>query len=41
MTDYFIADFYCAEKRLIVAIGGEIHKNQKEKDQQRDKILPT
>ena len=31
----FIADFYCAEKRLVVEIDGGIHNLQREQDQQR------
>jgi len=36
---YFVADFYCAEKKLILEIDGAIHKLQEEYDQQRDFIL--
>jgi len=28
---YFIPDFYCAEKKLVVELDGGIHKYQKEK----------
>jgi len=31
----FITDFYCAEKRLVVEIDGDIHDLQKEQDEQR------
>jgi very-short-patch-repair endonuclease len=31
----FIADFYCAEKRLVVEIDGDIHEFQKNQDEQR------
>jgi len=31
----FIADFYCAEKRLIVEVDGDIHNLQMEQDQAR------
>ncbi len=36
---YFIADFYCAEKKTIIELDGNIHINQKEYDQRRDTIL--
>ena len=36
---FFIADFYCAEKKLIIEIDGKIHDSQKEYDERRDEIL--
>lgn len=36
---YFIADFYCAEKKVIIELDGGIHKDQKEYDENRDLIL--
>lgn len=36
---FFIADFYCHEKQLVVELDGKIHDNQKDYDQQRDLIL--
>ena len=36
---YFVADFYCAERKLIVELDGKIHLNQQEKDYIRDVIL--
>lgn len=36
---YFISDFYCHQLKLIIEIDGEIHKEQIEYDQYRDKIL--
>jgi len=36
---YFIADFYCAEKKLVIELDGKIHDFQKEDDQHRDEIL--
>ena len=36
---HFIADFYCAELKLIVEIDGRIHDYQKEYDQYRSEIL--
>ena len=38
---YFIADFYCAEEKLIVKIDGKIHDLQKEYGQSRDEILES
>lgn len=31
----FIADFYCAERRLVIELDGDIHNFQKEEDEQR------
>ena len=31
----FITDFYCADKRLVVEIDGDIHALQREQDEQR------
>ncbi len=36
---YFVADFYCAEAKLILEIDGSVHKYQEEYDLQRDFIL--
>lgn len=36
---YFVADFYCAENKLILEIDGAIHKLQEEYDLQRDFVL--
>lgn len=36
---YFVADFYCHEKRLVIELDGKIHEFQKEKDHRRDLIL--
>ena len=36
---FFIADFYCHEKKLVVEIDGGIHESQKEYDSLRDKIM--
>ena len=38
---YFIADFYCAEKKLIIEVDGKIHDFQKEEDQHREEILKS
>lgn len=37
--NFFIADFYCAEKNLVIELDGRIHRYQKYYDQQRDLIL--
>lgn len=36
---YFVTDFYCAEKKLVIEVDGKIHDFQKEEDQRRDEIL--
>jgi len=33
--DFFIADFYCHEARLVVELDGEVHKAQREYDDGR------
>ncbi len=38
---YFIADFYCAEKRLVIEVDGKIHDFQKEDDEHREEILKS
>jgi len=35
----FIADFYCAEQRLIVEIDGAVHDGQAESDAERSRLL--
>ena len=35
----FIVDFYCHKYSLIIEINGEIHKIQKEQDEERERIL--
>lgn len=37
----YVVDFYCASKRLIIELDGEVHntEEQKEKDQHRDQNL--
>ncbi len=37
--DFFIADFYCHQKRLVIELDGGIHEGQKEYDKGRDQIL--
>ena len=36
---FFIADFYCAEKKLVIELDGIIHDFQKNYDKNRDKII--
>ena len=36
---YFIPDFYCAEKKVIIEIDGKIHEFNKKKDKWREDIL--
>jgi very-short-patch-repair endonuclease len=36
---FFIADFYCAEKKLIIEVEGKIHDFQKDNDKRRELIL--
>ena len=36
---FFVADFYCAEKSLVVELDGKIHEFQKDYDENRDQIL--
>jgi len=36
---YFIPDFYCAEKSVIIEVDGKIHEFQKEKDEHSEEIL--
>lgn len=36
---FFIADFYCHEKRLIVEADGVIHKYRKNEDKERTEII--
>ena len=36
---FIVADFYCAEKRLVVEVDGGIHNRMRDKDLARDIIL--
>jgi len=36
---FYIADFYCHTKHLIVELDGSIHNKQKEEDKLRDKVV--
>jgi very-short-patch-repair endonuclease len=37
--DYYIPDFYCSEKKVVIELDGKIHNFQKEQDEFRDSIL--
>jgi very-short-patch-repair endonuclease len=36
---FFIADFYCAERKLVIEIDGETHDGRQDYDEARTKIL--
>lgn len=36
---HYIVDFYCPRKKLAIEIDGEVHSNQKEYDEIRDKFM--
>jgi very-short-patch-repair endonuclease len=36
---FFIGDFYCAEKKLVIELDGKVHAYQKYYDYQRDLVL--
>ena len=36
---FFVADFYCYEKRIIIELDGEIHKYKLQEDKNRTDIL--
>ena len=36
---FFIADFYCHEKKLVIELDGQIHEKQKEYDQYRTLMI--
>jgi len=36
---FFIADFYCHKKKLVVEIDGGIHESQKDYDDFRDEVM--
>jgi len=38
---YFIADFMCYEKKLVIEVDGLIHEFQKEEDEHREEILKS
>lgn len=36
---FFIADFYCAEQKLVIELDGKIHERQKDYDEMRTWII--
>lgn len=38
---YFIADFYCSEKKVVIELDGKIHEHQREYDENRDQIISS
>jgi len=38
---FYIADFYCHKKRLVIELDGEIHEHQKEQDKLRTDVLES
>ena len=38
---FFIADFYCCEKKLLIEIDGGIHESQEDYDEIRTEIMET
>lgn len=40
-TDYYIPDFYCDEKRIVIELDGKIHDFHQEEDKFRDSILQS
>ena len=38
-VNYFIPDFYCADKKVIIELDGKIHEFRKNEDEFRDEIL--
>ena len=38
---YFIADFMCYEKKLVIEVDGLIHEFKKDEDQHREEILKS
>jgi len=38
IRSFFVADFYCAEERLVVEVDGGTHELQKLRDEERDPI---
>jgi leucyl-tRNA synthetase len=35
-VEFFIADFYCSELKLIIELDGEIHEHRRDNDSERD-----
>jgi very-short-patch-repair endonuclease len=38
---FFIADFYCAEKQIVLELDGKVHDSQKDRDQMKDYIIKS
>lgn len=38
---FFIADFYCSQKKLLIEMDGKVHDFQKEYDANRDEVLAS
>ncbi len=38
---FYIADFYCAEHKLVIELDGKIHDSQKDYDFQRTEVLKS
>ena len=38
---FYIADFYCAEKRLVIEADGPIHELRKKYDANRDEVIKS
>ena len=36
---FFVGDFYCAEKKIIIEIDGKIHENREDYDNLRDHLI--
>ncbi len=39
--NYFIADFYCSQKKAVIELDGYVHNSQKAYDEYRDNELKT
>ena len=39
--DFFIADFYCSEKKVIIELDGKIHLKNRKYDEFRDEIIES
>ena len=38
-VSFYIADFYCAEHKLVIEVDGPIHEMKKEYDKNRDEVM--
>jgi very-short-patch-repair endonuclease len=39
--NFYIADFYCAEKKVVIEADGPIHEERKEYDANRDEVIQS